>query len=148
MAVKTYVGVNQVARNVKSIYVGVSGTARKVSKVYIGINEIAKLCYSAAPQTYNISFSGNGFAGGPSVIIDSVEYYNGKNQPETVSVNAGDVIILKIAGSMSTSTIIVNGETVLSTKNGGTYNLAVNSNYNITFSKTSTQNSVTAVSAL
>ena len=44
--VKTFVGVNGVARRVQKIYIGVNGVARKVKKVYIGVNGVAKLCWS------------------------------------------------------------------------------------------------------
>lgn len=43
MAKKAYVGVNNIARNVKAIYVGVNGVARKVVKGYIGVNGVAQL---------------------------------------------------------------------------------------------------------
>lgn len=42
-----YIGVDGVARNVKSIYVGVGGVARKVAKGYIGVNGIARQLYSS-----------------------------------------------------------------------------------------------------
>ena len=42
-----YIGVDGVARNVKSIYVGVGGVARKVATVYIGVNGIARQFYSS-----------------------------------------------------------------------------------------------------
>lgn len=44
--VKSFVGVNGVARRVQKIYIGVNGVARKVKKVYIGVNGVAKLCWS------------------------------------------------------------------------------------------------------
>lgn len=56
MAKKVYVGVNNVAKNVKSIYVGVNGVARKVIKVYVGdANGKARLCYQAAPVGPTVS---------------------------------------------------------------------------------------------
>lgn len=39
---KAYVGVNNVAQNVKNIYVGVNGVAHKVVKGYIGVNGVAR----------------------------------------------------------------------------------------------------------
>ena len=45
MAKKTYIGVNDVARNVTGIYSGVDGVARKVIKGYIGVDGVAKLFY-------------------------------------------------------------------------------------------------------
>ena len=43
MAKKAYVGVNDVARTVKTIYVGVNGVARKVIKGYVGVNGVAQV---------------------------------------------------------------------------------------------------------
>lgn len=42
MAKKVYVGIGDVARNVKKSYIGVDGVARKVKKAYIGVNGIAR----------------------------------------------------------------------------------------------------------
>lgn len=50
MAKKTYVGVNNAARNVSKMYVGVNGVARKVKKAYVGVNGVARQCYSALPK--------------------------------------------------------------------------------------------------
>lgn len=47
MAKKIYVGVNDVARNVKNIYVGVNGVARKVNKAYVGVNNVSQQFYEA-----------------------------------------------------------------------------------------------------
>ena len=48
MAKKTYIGVNNVAREVKKMYIGVNGIAKKVTKAYIGDeNGKARLVYSA-----------------------------------------------------------------------------------------------------
>lgn len=47
MAKKVYLGVSNVARNVKAMYVGVGGVARKITKGYIGVGEVAKLFYSS-----------------------------------------------------------------------------------------------------
>ncbi|WP_370802339.1 hypothetical protein [Agathobaculum sp.] len=46
MAKKSYIGVGNVAHNVKKMYIGVDGVARKVKKAYIGVNGVAKLCWS------------------------------------------------------------------------------------------------------
>jgi len=45
MAKKTYVGVNNIARNVSKMYVGVNGVARRVKKAYVGVNGVARQCY-------------------------------------------------------------------------------------------------------
>lgn len=45
MAKKTYVGVNNIARNVSKMYVGVNGVARKVKKAYVGVNGVARLVF-------------------------------------------------------------------------------------------------------
>lgn len=47
MATGIYIGVNGVARKVKTGYVGISGVARKIKKGYIGVNGVARLFYSA-----------------------------------------------------------------------------------------------------
>lgn len=46
MAKKSYIGVGNVAHNVKKMYIGVDGVARKVKKAYIGVNGVARLCWS------------------------------------------------------------------------------------------------------
>lgn len=42
-----YIGVNNVARQIKSAYVGVNGVARKVKAVYVGVNGVARLVWQA-----------------------------------------------------------------------------------------------------
>lgn len=49
MAKGMYVGVDSVARKVKSCYIGVDGVARKVKKAYIGVNGVARLFYNFSP---------------------------------------------------------------------------------------------------
>ena len=57
MAKKTYIGVNNVAREVKKMYIGVDGVAKKVAKAYIGDeNGKARLVYSAA-NYYHFTFA-------------------------------------------------------------------------------------------
>ena len=56
MAKKTYVGVDNIAREVKKIYLGVDGVARKVKKAYIGdANGTARLVYSS--NMFNITYN-------------------------------------------------------------------------------------------
>lgn len=45
MGTKSYIGVGNVARQVKGIYIGVDDIARKVKKVYVGVNGIAELIF-------------------------------------------------------------------------------------------------------
>lgn len=46
MAVKSYVGSGDKAKNIKLMYVGVAGKAHKILKAYVGVNGKAKLVYS------------------------------------------------------------------------------------------------------
>ena len=48
MSGKTYIGVNNIARNPKKIYAGVNGIAREVKSAYIGVNGIAKQIWSSS----------------------------------------------------------------------------------------------------
>lgn len=48
MSGKTYIGVNNIAKNPKKIYVGVNGIAREVKSAYIGVNGIAKQIWSSS----------------------------------------------------------------------------------------------------
>ena len=48
---KTYVGVNNTARRVKSIYAGVNGTARKIIRAYAGVNGLARMIYESVKET-------------------------------------------------------------------------------------------------
>jgi len=45
MAQKAYVGVNGIAKNVKTMYVGVNGVPKKVLKGYVGVNGVARLFF-------------------------------------------------------------------------------------------------------
>ena len=56
MAKRTYIGVGNKSRKIKSLYVGVNGKARSVKAVYIGVNGIARLCWKK-PGLYK--YSGN-----------------------------------------------------------------------------------------
>ena len=42
MATEIYIGVNGIARRVKSVYYGVNGLARRVKRGYIGVNGLAR----------------------------------------------------------------------------------------------------------
>ena len=50
MAKKTYIGVNNVARQVKKVYIGVNGVARKVKKIYIGVANIARQVFGGGGE--------------------------------------------------------------------------------------------------
>ena len=52
MAKKTYIGVNNVARQVKKVYIGVNGVARKVKKIYIGVANIARQVFGGGESSY------------------------------------------------------------------------------------------------
>ena len=52
MAKKTYIGVNNVARQVKKVYIGVNGVARKVKKIYIGVANIARQVFGGGELRY------------------------------------------------------------------------------------------------
>ena len=58
MAKACYIGVNNVARKVKSIYVGVGGIAKKVKKVYVGVGGVARECMSSGKSfsIYNTTY--------------------------------------------------------------------------------------------
>lgn len=42
-----YVGINNLARKIKSSYIGVDGVARKVKAIYVGVNGVARLVWQA-----------------------------------------------------------------------------------------------------
>lgn len=74
MAKKTYIGVNNVAREVKKMYIGVNGIAKKVTKAYIGDeNGKARLVYqyqeSSGYQIYfnDIRWDAEGWKGGSTI---------------------------------------------------------------------------------
>lgn len=46
MAKAMYIGVNGIARKVKSAYIGVNGVARKIKKMYVGVADKARLFFS------------------------------------------------------------------------------------------------------
>lgn len=73
MAKKTYVGVNNIARNVSKMYVGVNGVARKVKKAYVGVNGVAREFYQKPLKI--VTFNG----GTDEEIYDMLEaHYEGR----------------------------------------------------------------------
>jgi len=56
---KTYIGVNNKARQVKKMYIGVNGIAREVKKAYVGVNGVARLIYSAEPDRHYLYNEGD-----------------------------------------------------------------------------------------
>ena len=56
MAKKTYIGVNNVARQVKKVYIGVNGVARKVKKIYIGVANIARQIFGGGELSYRYHY--------------------------------------------------------------------------------------------
>lgn len=54
MAKKTYVGVNNIARNVSKMYVGVNGHAKKIKKAYVGVNGVARQFWSGGYKTMTV----------------------------------------------------------------------------------------------
>ena len=53
------IGIDNVARNVKSAYVGVDNVARKIKKAYVGVNGVARLIYNEDSKSdSNIMFYG------------------------------------------------------------------------------------------
>ena len=73
MAKKTYVGVNNIARNVSKMYVGVNGVARRVKKAYTGVNGVARQVYEAPLKI--VTFNG----GTDKEIYDMLEaHYEGR----------------------------------------------------------------------
>jgi len=81
MAKGVYVGVNNVAKSVKSIYVGVNNVAKKVTKAYVGVNGIAQQVYSAGDDPsveYAVKFSSDG-----NFILSSYARWDGTMQAST-----------------------------------------------------------------
>ena len=91
MAKKTYIGVNNVARQVKKVYIGVNGVARKVKKIYIGVANIARQIFGGGELSYygkatSLSEARGGLAatsvgnyalfGGGSPFFSTVDAYN------------------------------------------------------------------------
>ena len=69
MAKKTYVGVNNIARNVSKMYVGVNGVARKVKKAYVGVNGVARQFYRKVATSVTKISGGLNFSYGMSEAI-------------------------------------------------------------------------------
>ena len=47
-----YIGVNNIAREIKNAYVGVNGQARKIKAIYVGVNGVARLVCNFAKNIY------------------------------------------------------------------------------------------------
>lgn len=44
---KIYIGINDVAKQIKTPYIGVGGVAKKIKKIYLGVAGVAKLVWNA-----------------------------------------------------------------------------------------------------
>lgn len=53
MASGAYVGIDSIARVIKSGYIGVNNVARKIKKVYIGVDGIAMTCWDNDVSYYS-----------------------------------------------------------------------------------------------
>lgn len=81
MAKKAYIGVSNVAKNIKKMYVGVNGVAKKVKKGYVGVNNIARLFFAPVSGTL--------------VFDRSITDYNDFNAWEKMErgINIGDYLL-------------------------------------------------------
>ena len=99
MAKKVYIGVNDIAREVKKMYIGVNGVAKKVKKAYIGDkNGKARLVYSNGVSR-SISYWDNStwyeidptyFSGAPTSaevgeMVNLSQWFDNANHPETIA---------------------------------------------------------------
>lgn len=79
-----YVGVDNVARKIKSTYVGVDGKARKVKAVYVGVNGVARLVWSSTfgkVKNYLSVKNANKYN-----VMSQVAYFGCSYFPETYSI--------------------------------------------------------------
>ena len=107
MAKKTYIGVNNVARQVKKVYIGVNGVARKVKKIYIGVANIARQVFGGGELRYygtatslsearkylaatSVGLFGGGFPG-PLSTVDAYDTSLTRTSPTALSVVRGDL---------------------------------------------------------
>ena len=91
MSKKVYVGVNNVARNIKTMYVGVNGVARKVKKAYVGVNGIARTFYTSTTLQF-IGFTNTSVNGGYGTTIaskDGNSLYMSASGTGPVAIDAG-----------------------------------------------------------
>jgi len=47
-----FIGINNIARNIKSAYVGVNGQARKIKAIYVGVGDKARLVWQAVKRKF------------------------------------------------------------------------------------------------
>lgn len=52
-----YIGVNNIAKEIKSAYIGVDGIARKIKAIYVGVDNVAKLVWSAVKTKFTTYIS-------------------------------------------------------------------------------------------
>lgn len=100
MAKKTYVGVNNIARNVSKMYVGVNGVARRVKKAYVGVNGVARQFYRKIATSVTKISSGLDFSYGMdeagTAQNENYVLFNGNKRPQggstehVLTVNAFD----------------------------------------------------------
>lgn len=63
MPKKTYIGVDNIAKQVKKMFIGVDNVAKKVKKAYIGINGYASPIFGEGKPTYNQTLTLNSDTG-------------------------------------------------------------------------------------
>lgn len=80
-----YIGVNNVARKVKSYYIGVNGKARKVKKMYVGVNGKARLCYEESSV---------------SNVAVTFTFYSSIALPDAIAIYINDVAKASLDGVM------------------------------------------------
>lgn len=68
-----YIGVNNVARQIKNAYVGVNGVARKVKAVYVGVNGVARLVWQAIKKLTTYKETKYGLGTLPVTALSSIQ---------------------------------------------------------------------------
>lgn len=67
------IGVDNVARKVKSAYVGVNGVARKVKAIYVGVNGVARLVWQAIKKLTSYKETKYGLGTLPVTALSSIQ---------------------------------------------------------------------------
>lgn len=131
MAVKSYVGVSDVAEEVTKAYVGVNGVARKVNKIYTGVNGVAELVYKSGPQIVTWASGTDAqivamVEAADAGLIDLADYWN-VGDTRTVSLSAMEAtgvgeshaaqsvdLVLMNAGGKTLNSAVASGRTTCS----------------------------------
>lgn len=119
MAKGAYVGVDGVARKIKTGYIGVDGVARKIKKAYVGVDGVARLVWESGDSgsggdgaTYKVSYNLSNVESSSNTIgASSLSGYSTVLSPAT-SYYISTYLVMMGETDITASSCSVVGETI------------------------------------